>query len=372
MSFNFYSTFGKLYPMKPKAVEPDKIPWTDLNYMWDVKYDGDRRTLSIGEDKIAFTSRGISKKTGFPVDKADNIPHIAAAILDCSLEKTIFDGEITHPLGFEYVRKIMGSLPEKAIKDQEEFGYTQYVIFDIICYKGRFVTDMPYKERRMLLQEIVSNYIDSDYIGISKVYPGGNEKMLRNILTDIIIAGGEGMVAKHVDSHYRLSDEKCLVTLKNGWIKIKRDFVGDFVITGYEPAKIIYDGNSIDTHEFWMDEDSGFFYNLFGEDEAESLSTKKNINLVPITKYHYYGWIGALRYSEYREGKLIDMGTVSSGLTEDVRENITMNKDDYLNKVIQLSAMERDKKTTYLRHPVLDKFRPDKEPGDCIYEHQKG
>jgi ATP-dependent DNA ligase len=180
------------------------------------------------------------------------------------------------------------------------------------------------------------------------------------------------MVAKHEDSLYRISDEKPLTTLKNGWIKIKREFVGDFVIIGYEDAKIIYDGNSIDTHEYWQDLESGFLYNLSGEEEAINLSDNKGIKLVPVTKYHYYGWIGAIRYGEYRDGKLLDMGTVSSGLTEESREHISLNKDMYLNYVIELSAMERDKKTTYLRHPVLERFRTDKVPEECNYENQKG
>lgn len=346
MTLSFRNDFMKLYPMKAKGLEPEKIPWDSPEYIWEEKFDGDRRLLWLTADGNYNTSRNKSKKTDLPTDKTDNTPHLRD--IDFSnIQGTILDGEFIHKKGFEYVRKIMGALPEKALKTQAEHGYIEYVVYDILCYKGKFLDDMPLKERKLLLKGLFDTQIESDYIHQSQGYRGGDRKLLEGLLSSIIDSGGEGMVAKHEDSLYRISREKCLVTLKNGWIKVKKDYVGDFVVMGFEEPNKIYTGDHLDTHEYWEDDE-------------------------PVTEYYAKGWIGGIVFGEYKDGALTIVGSVSSGLTKEKRAEISFNQDAFIGEVIEVSAMERDKKTTALRHPVIERFRDDKEPEDCIYENQKG
>jgi hypothetical protein len=342
---DFNEVVGKCYPQRAKGVEPDKIPWADENYIFQVKYDGDRRLLYFTKDGVKNSSRSKAKATGLPVDKTDNVPHIRD--LDLDLEGTILDCEFVHERGFqEGVRKIMGCLPEKAIKRQEEWGNIEVKLFDIIAYKGTFLHNEPWHKRDNILKAVYNKYFRNiDFIGlVEECY--GTPETLQKKLNDIILNGGEGMVAKHIESKYRLSTEKCMSPLKNAWIKVKKEFNGDFVIIGFDEPARLYTGDHLDTHQYWED----------GE---------------PVTKLYHMNWIGAIRFGEYDNGELVERGSVS-GLTEELRARISSNPDEFIGKVIELDAMERIPKTKALRQPVFKQFRDDKNPEDCQYENQKG
>src|SRR5699024_5738230 len=85
----------------------------------------------------------------------------------------------------------------------------------------------------------------------------------------------------------------------------------------------------------------------------------------PVTKFYFFGWIGAVEFSQYTpEGELKQVG-YCSGLTEELRKDMTENKDNYLNECMEISAMERTK-DGYFRHPQYLRMRPDKNAKDCI------
>ena len=69
----------------------------------------------------------------------------------------------------------------------------------------------------------------------------------------------------------------------------------------------------------------------------------------------------------YKDGKLIEVGKVASGLTDAIREDMAINPENYLNHVIECEAMSTTKDGA-LRHPVFIKVREDKNPEDCKYE----
>jgi ATP-dependent DNA ligase len=58
-------------------------------------------------------------------------------------------------------------------------------------------------------------------------------------------------------------------------------------------------------------------------------------------------------------------------MTESLREELSVNPDKYIGKVIEIDAMERTKDKA-LRQPVFVRFRSDKLPEECRYEDQKG
>lgn len=360
----FHEIVGKLYPQRAKGVEPEKIPWGNSNYIWEVKYDGDRRLLYFTRDKVINTSRSKGADTGLPVTKTDNTPHIRDLNIS-ELEGTILDCEFVHNRGFqEGVRKIMGCLPEKAIQRQEEWGLIEVRLFDIIAYKGIFLHDLDLANRQDVLDEVYYEYLSNiPFIQLAEQCNGTPEQ-LQEKLTEIINDGGEGMVAKDINSKYRLSTDKCQSPLKNAWIKVKREFNGDFVVTGFEEPTKEYTGDHLETHQYWYDEElgpiQGSYYKL------SNLSG----DLIPVTKYYYKGWIGGIKFGEYENGELVERGTCS-GMTESLRAEISANPDKYIGKVIEIDAMERTKDKA-LRQPVFKRFRDDKEPYECQYEIQKG
>lgn len=343
---NFNDVKMSLYPQRAKGVEPEKIPWSNPDYIFETKYDGDRRLLYILDEGNTNTSRSLNKKTGLPVEKKDQVPHIRDLHIP-DLHGTILDCEFTHIRGFkDGVRKIMGCLPKKAVERQEEWGYIEVRVFDIISVKGTFVHDFPLLSRKEILKKVYEDHLqDVPFINLVERNEGTPEE-LQEKLNEIIRNGGEGMVAKNIHSTYRLSTEKCLSPLKNAWIKIKKEFNGDFVIMGFEDATVYYTGDHLDTHEYWVEH-------------------------MPVTKYHHMGWIGGIIFGEYHNGTLVQRGTCS-GMTESVRADLSANPDKYIGKVIEIDAMERIPDTLALRQPVFKCFRDDKEAIDCQYENQKG
>lgn len=355
MEFN--NIVGKCYPQRAKGVKADKIPWNDSNYIWEEKYDGDRRLIHIGREEIKITSRSKSKKTNLPVEKSENLPHIIKDLELLNLEGTIIDGESIHKNGFEYVRKILGSLPERAIKLQEEFGKIEFIAYDILFYKGECLIDKPLYERKKYLEKLLTE-INSNYINLVRTINLNSEEKLKDEFANIINNGGEGLVAKRKDSNYRLSTEKCLSPLKNAWIKVKKDFNGDFVIMGFDEPTKEYKGEHLDSHQYW--EKDGRLVPPYDIPKGS----------IPVTKFYYNNWIGAIRFGEYENGVLVERGSCT-GMTEEMRIEFTNNKEIYIGAVIEIDAMERTKDKA-LRQPVFKRIRNDKLPEECTYETQQG
>ena len=361
----FHELVGKLYPQRAKGVEPEKIPWENSNYIFQVKEDGDRRLLYFTKDKVINTSRSKGADTGFPVDKTNNVPHIRDLNIP-ELEGTIIDCEFIHNRGFQDgVRKIMGCLPEKAIQRQEEWGLIEVYVFDIIAYRGVLLHESSLKHRLSKLEEVYNTYFKNiPFFHLFKTVEGSKKELIQQF-EELVANGGEGFVAKNIYSNYRLSTEKCQSPLKNAWIKVKREFNGDFVVTGFDEPTQLYTGDHIETHPYWYHPESDSLAELSPGDLERT-----NEDLIPVTEFYYKGWIGAIRFGEYENGVLVERGSVS-GLTKDLRKHITENKESYLGKVMELDAMQRTKDKA-LRQPVFKRFRDDKNPEECQYENQKG
>jgi ATP-dependent DNA ligase len=88
--------------------------------------------------------------------------------------------------------------------------------------------------------------------------------------------------------------------------------------------------------------------------------------MIPVTKFYYNGWIGAIRYGMYRDGQLIELGQ-TSGMSEAVREELTTNGDSYIGTVMEVEAFEQLPSGAF-RHPRFMRFRDDKRPEECTWE----
>ena len=59
------------------------------------------------------------------------------------------------------------------------------------------------------------------------------------------------------------------------------------------------------------------------------------------------------------------IGTVSSGLSDDIIDKITYDSDSVIGSVIEVECMSVDKEAKTLRHPRFVRFREDKIPQEC-------
>jgi len=301
--------------------------WTSDRYIGEPKVDGSRYLMHVGVGESRFTSRHELKKTpGMFTEKTQNIPHLrdifANENVDIDLAGCVFDGEIVRGgllSKSSEVTKIMGSLPEKAIQIQQESGYVDYYVFDILFdHEGKDIRGLPYETRRNIMLGYLSDIADpKKHLNIIPVERQDKERFYQ----EIIEAGGEGVILKDSQASYA-----------RGWAKVKRHATFDVIITGFEdPTKI----------------------------------TKKSSGEESTSRLYDNGWIGALVFGQYFQGKLVNFGSCS-GMDDALREEISLNKEKYLGKVIEVECQER-LPSGRLRHPRFLRFRSDKNPEECVY-----
>ena len=106
---------------------------------------------------------------------------------------------------------------------------------------------------------------------------------------------------------------------------------------------------------------------IIGYDPPEQLSKKKGSEELSITKYAKLGWIGAVRFGQYRNGKLEHCGSMS-GMTDAMRKEFSEHGEKYVGTVCSVLANEREEDTGKFRHPRWCGFRKDKKPTECIWD----
>jgi hypothetical protein len=328
----------------------------DPAYGLEEKFDGDRRTGQFYWQQgdhgfqtpiIHFAGRRFSDIDGKLVEKGANVPHITRAQVrpgwgyDSELMErmlrltgTMLDGECILPEEFvvpdddadggksKYVTKVMGSKPERAIELQVPGtiinGRMRWKTFDILFYMGRDLRQLPLSERRKWLIEAVS-VLRNPFITVAEQVVEGKREALRRILD----AKGEGAILKQLDQPY----DKHLT-----WAKKKVEMNADVVILGFEPPE-----------QF----------------------SKKVTGEVSETKFWKKGWVGAIQFGQYRDGKLWPCGT-ASGMSDKLRAELSTDPQKFIGRVVEIKANGREP-TGAFRHPRFKNWRDDKVASDCVY-----
>lgn len=312
--------------------------FTNGEWVAQEKIDGAWYMLEkINNDHIYLFGRTISKKTGELTEKSDNVPHIINWAKQLP-DDTVLIGEIYVPGGKSNdVTKIMGCTAKNAIKrqyDTYEFGGPiHYYVFDCIRYEGQDLCHTAFIDRyQYYLQHMLGNLFNcEEYIHLADIY----ESNFESVLSEIFIHEGEGMVFKRRDSLYEPGKRPATC------FKLKQhvDSIDLICMELLDPIKE-YTGKEIDTWQYWIE----------GE---------------PVTKHYYYGWKNAMRLGAYKDGKIIEVGRVASGLSDDIRVDMADHPEKYLNQVVQVSCMSLNKKDKTIRHPVFETMRYDKDINDC-------
>ena len=66
--------------------------------------------------------------------------------------------------------------------------------------------------------------------------------------------------------------------------------------------------------------------------------------------------------------KIVSVGTISSGMTDFLRQDMAENPYNYMNKVVEIQAMSVDKTEHTIRHGRLMRIRDDKTDVECTLE----
>ena len=309
-----------------------------------IKKDGYWYQFEKHEHYSYLFSRSASTVTKLQSEKSANVPHIMKA-LSVLPKDTILIGEIYYPGGSsKTVTTIMGCLPKKAIERQNgKSGLIHYYIHDIIMFNGLdFVKNkVSNYDRYRILQKIFEKYnLANDYIELAEAWTDD----LYSRVGTALAAGEEGMVIKVKDGIYE-PDKRPLTMLKAK----KVDFI-DAIIIGFEEPTKEYYGKEIQNWNYWIQNENG--------------------QSIAVTKPYYMGWHNSrIKIGAYdNKGTLVEIGTIHSGISDEMKEDMTNNPNKYLNKVCSIQCMELDKKEHTIRHGFFKYMRDDKDIIDCQIE----
>lgn len=364
-----YNEVEKLYPgAGTMMIEPQLIHKStdaqlkgcdDGTWFAQLKKDGALYMFVKGlEGQTYLFGRTVSKVTGLLTEKSANVPHIIAPLNQLP-NGTILLGEIYYPgKTSKDVTSIMGCLPEKAIDRQNgSYGPIHFYIYDCLGFNGTSLLKYDNWTRYQVVKRIFEKYpIARNEIELAVAV----EENIYTSIGEALSAGEEGMVVKKKTALYE-PGKRPMTMLKAKQV----DFI-DAVIIGFKDPVKEYTGKEIENWQYWCDIDSNDVWSppslLYTPDYKEK-------GLMPVTKHYYYGWKNAIEIGAYDENEqLKSIGTIASGLTDTMREDMTINPEKYLYKVCEIQCMSLDEKAKTIRHGFLISMREDKNPKECRME----
>jgi bifunctional non-homologous end joining protein LigD len=197
------------YPVEPMLAVAGDLPADRARYGLEVKWDGIRAVLHLDGGLRVTGRHGTEFTRRYP-----EIPTfgLKGAILDGELVVLDHQGRPS----FERLQHRMHLTdPDRRMLRLYPVAYYP---FDLLYLDGRPLFDLPYQDRRALL--------DGLGIGAPPYFPGESD-----LLAATHEQGLEGVVAKRLDSPYRPG------TRSHWWIKVKNLRTREVVVGGWKPGK---------------------------------------------------------------------------------------------------------------------------------------
>lgn len=208
--------------IKPMLASPAKLPLDDNQYSFEIKWDGIRSILYSTEGQIMLTSRNLRNITS-------QYPEIQQLEGMLNGQQVILDGEIIaldkngHP-SFSLLQHRMGLRSTTIIKNKMIEIPVTYIIFDILHFNQKSLMDLPYTERRHILEKL-------NLSGTNWQTPAYQQGSGKEILAAVSALELEGIVAKRLTSNYIPGKRS------EDWLKIKNQHRQELVIGGWLPGK---------------------------------------------------------------------------------------------------------------------------------------
>jgi ATP-dependent DNA ligase len=206
---------GPVSVMLAKAQDTIPHPGPGGGLAYEPKWDGYRGCLQMHPDgTVRLWSRN-------GTDLSDVFPDL---VEDARLQVppgVILDGEIVAlvdgRLSFDHLQHRMVSSPSAAARLARSHP-ASYVAFDIIAVGSQDVRALPWRDRRLLLDELADGFTPPLQVSpVTEDYATASEWF-----TTLTVMGVEGLVIKSVTSRY-LPGER-------GWVKVKRRELTDGLI----------------------------------------------------------------------------------------------------------------------------------------------
>ncbi|MBC8550153.1 MAG: hypothetical protein H8D23_10960, partial [Candidatus Brocadiales bacterium] len=180
-------------------------------WVYQHKFDGSRYLAHIVDNKVTLTSRRISSVTEKYAEY--ELEHLQ--FFHDDLNDTVIDGELMST-------------------SAASLTAGEYIVFDILFYKGQDLTALPYKERIKYVHKVVEK-IKHKFPDIpvkeAEVMEITDGNLVREHFKQYLAGGGEGFVLKNLESPYLINSRS-----RNMIIKWKREHTYDVIIQGFEKS----------------------------------------------------------------------------------------------------------------------------------------
>ncbi|MGB7103337.1 MAG: non-homologous end-joining DNA ligase [Acidimicrobiales bacterium] len=213
---NFEPMPEKIKPMLAMAGE---LPKSDTGWAYEFKWDGVRAMVYVDGGRVrALTRNNLSLNSTFP-ELRDIGLHLGS-------RRAILDGEIValdknNRPSFQTLSKRLHVTSKTAIEKLTHSIPASFFAFDLLYLEGRNLVDLPYDERRRLLESLKLN--GETFATPPSITDTRGSKVLR-IAEE---RGLEGVVIKRRSAPYSPG-------LRNGdWIKVKNFHTQEVVIGGW-------------------------------------------------------------------------------------------------------------------------------------------
>lgn len=219
--------------------------WNDNNgWLAEEKLDGFRMLMFIGLEENRLTSRRRSDRTYIYNEKTDNFPHLRDWLFPKREFGSVLDGEgiCRNPIIYtgkevttsvrQSTMAISNSGPETSIELQRQFGPIEYVVFDILRWRGADIRHWPLRKRYAVLQKFIFPSISGGAPEFHIIHQVSVGK--RAYYEEVIESGGEGLMFKRRMAEYinhgEAARSRCMV-------KHKKHVTIDAFITGFVPGR---------------------------------------------------------------------------------------------------------------------------------------
>ncbi len=206
-------------PMLAKAA---KLPRDDDAWSFEIKWDGIRALAYCSGGTVRLESR--NRK-----DLTSRYPELRALGRELGSREAILDGEIVafdeegRP-SFQRLQGRMNLASESAIRRRAADTPVVYMVFDVLFLEGHRTLELPYTDRRTLLERLELN-------ADAWQTPGWHRGDGKAMLAASKERGLEGVVAKRLDSRYEAGRRS------GAWIKVKNQRRQELVIGGWLPGE---------------------------------------------------------------------------------------------------------------------------------------
>jgi bifunctional non-homologous end joining protein LigD len=208
--------------LTPMLATLGELPSDDANWAYEMKWDGVRALIAVDGGRITITSRNGN-------DVTVSYPDLRGLGEQLGSSQALLDGEIVsfddagRP-SFERLQQRMHIASPSTARRLAESAPAVYLVFDLLHLDGRSLLDLPYTQRRELLESLE---LSGPSWQTPPVFEGDGTSAVQASKQQ----GLEGVLAKRLDSRYTPGRRT------RDWVKVKNIQTQEVVIGGWRPGK---------------------------------------------------------------------------------------------------------------------------------------